>query len=233
MTVGFGLRHSHRDEPSLSKPFTQTLGEVLDDAGPDVVAGGLVPLSWVAQPYNEPGAQRCRIGLPLFAAGRWLTLGGGSLALGGSAFLALGGLLRGSLLLRYLFLELQNRRRHDGDDDLVLRGENRHVPRNPQIAEVQRVADVQLGDVGDDGLGDLGGQTLHPKLPEVVLHHTPLLHSRRLAGQVNGDVNLDGDILSDPQEVHVKDGAANDVALNLSGHRQVILAVHGEVDEHV
>lgn len=113
VTVGFGFRHSHRDEPSLSKPFTQTLGEVLDDAGPDVVAGGLVPLPWIAQPNNEPGAHRCRIGLPLFATGGWLTLGGRSLALGGSALLALGGFLRGRLFLRDLFLELQNRRRHD------------------------------------------------------------------------------------------------------------------------
>jgi hypothetical protein len=83
------------DEPRLPEPFTQALGDPLDDAGTEVVTGRFVPLPWVAQPNNEPGVHALAVGLTLALAG--------GLAFGGSLALGRRG-LGGRLLLRNLLL---------------------------------------------------------------------------------------------------------------------------------
>ena len=67
----------------------------------------------------------------------------------------------------------------------------------------------------------------------MVLDHAALLHTVRLADQVDGDVHGDLLVAAHHEEVDVQELPANVVALDLPGHRQMLVLADLKVDQHV
>ena len=93
------------------------------------------------------------------------------------------------------------------------------------------VTDLQRGDVELDPLGDVGREALHLDLAEVVLHHAAGVHTDRIADLVELDVHGDLLVAAHRHEVDVDEAVVDQVALDLTGDREVLVAVELQVDQ--
>src|SRR6266704_1139212 len=122
-------------------------------------------------------------------------------------------------------------RGHDRGDRELRQGEDRRV-RDVQVAYVQRVADLEGGDVELHAIGNVLRQHLDLDLARHLVEHAAgVAHAVRIARQVHRDLQLDLLRGVDLVEVHVDDVGPQGMALDLADQGLHLLAVHRQLDD--
>ena len=112
-------------------------------------------------------------------------------------------------------------------------GEDRAIRGQLEVSHLQGLVDPEPGDVRLNRGRDVLREGLELQVPDVMLDHAAFLDAARLSHQMDGDLDLDLLVPSDPQEVDVDESSQEMVALDLARHRQEVLAVHPKVDQDV
>src|SRR4029077_1970666 len=101
------------------------------------------------------------------------------------------------------------------------------------VADVDHVADVEVRDIDLDVLGNVLRQRLDVEVAQMVLDHAALLDADRVADLDHRNIHRDLLGAGHGQEVDVDQRVVDVIALDLTGHGQVRLAVHDQVEQHV
>ena len=97
---------------------------------------------------------------------------------------------------------------------------------------MQRVADLQRGDVELHAVGDVLGQHFDFDFARHLVEHAAgVAHTVGCSHEVHGDLERDLLVGLDLVEVHVDDVGAERMALDLADQRARFLAVHRQLDE--
>src|SRR3972149_5786359 len=146
----------------------------------------------------------------------------------GKAFLKLGLYLLGRLH------DLFGHGRAYEDDRVLGVVQNLHALLGQYVADVQRMADVQMRNVNLYGIGDGVGQTLYPETPRLLMQYASPFDAYCLANENHRNLYGNLTVFKDVYEVYVRKRIAQGMPRNaFKEHRHRLLDLHQKVNEHV